>query len=84
MAFQPVERNGRSKPGSLRVVGSVDLRNIQLTPSGDLRKGALDLYIVQQDQAGKILDKSHDRLNLRLTPDRYAAYLVSGVYSWKT
>jgi VWFA-related protein len=64
---------------SLRVLGSVDLHNLQLTQNSDARSGAVDIRIFQQDAAGKAIAETHDRLNLQLTNESYAAYLKTGV-----
>lgn len=40
-----------------------------------MRKGAVEIYAVQQD----LLEKKRQRLLLSLTPDQYLVYLKSGV-----
>ncbi len=52
---------------------------MQLAQSGDLRSGAVETYLFQQDIAGLILDRERDKLDLRLTRENYLAYLKSGV-----
>jgi VWFA-related protein len=71
-----VERTGRT----LRIGGSVDVRDLQLVEAGGVRKGALEVFVVQQDSAGNILEQSHKRLSLTLSATEYAAYLKSGIF----
>ncbi len=62
---------------SLAVAGSsIDLHDLQLS---DAFAGAVEVSIVQQDAAGKILGQTRNRYNLALTKESYAAHLKSGV-----
>jgi hypothetical protein len=65
-------------PHCLSVFGSVDIHNLGLVESGDKRKGALEVLTVEQDETGKVLRKSANRINLDFTPEQYATYLKSG------
>ncbi len=67
------------KANSLRVSGSVDIHNVQLAESGDLRNGALDIYIFQQNVMGLVLDQVRSKLSLQFTREEYLTYLRSGV-----
>jgi VWFA-related protein len=66
----------RGKANSIALAGSIDVRDLQLTAAGE---GTLDLYVIQQDATGRVLEQKKNRLNLRLTPELYAAYLKSGI-----
>jgi VWFA-related protein len=61
---------------SLAVAGSIDLHDLQLS---DAFAGAVEVSIVQQDAAGKILGQRRNRYNLALTKESYAAHLKSGL-----
>ena len=79
-----VDKVNQPKPNSLRITGSVDIRNVELhnvqtRQSGNLRTGAVEIYIFQQDLRGGVLDQVRDKLRLQLTNENYAAYLRSGV-----
>lgn len=67
-------------PPSLNVSGAIDLNNIELRPQGNLLTGSVELYLVQQDAGGQVLDKNREKLILRLTREEYAAYLKSGLF----
>jgi hypothetical protein len=60
------------------VFGSVDIHNLRLVQNGDKRKGALEVVTVEQDETGKVLSKSANRINLDFTSEQYASYLKSG------
>src|SRR5580693_3143024 len=65
-------------PHCLSVFGSVDIHNLRLVQNGDKRKGALEVVTVEQDETGKVLSKSANRINLDFTSEQYASYLKSG------
>ena len=44
-------------PNSLRLLCSIDIRNLRLLQTGDLRKGAVGVYVIQQDGIGKVLSQ---------------------------
>jgi hypothetical protein len=46
---------------------------------GGVRKGVVDIVVIQQDALGNVLDRARNRLSLTLNEDQYAAYLKSGV-----
>jgi len=64
----------------LHVSGSVDLHDLTLSENGGLRKGVVEVFVVQQDALGNVLDQSRSRLNLSLNGEEYSAYLKSGVF----
>ena len=71
-----VERVNQPKPNSLTLAGAIEVRDIQLSDRGE---GALYVYVVQQDETGKILDRSKNRYKLQLTKELYAAYTKTGL-----
>jgi hypothetical protein len=74
-----LERVNRPKPGSLRIQWSVDIHNLQLAREGDLRTGAINVFFIQQDIAGRELDRVQDAFDIRLTKDNYETYSKSGM-----
>jgi hypothetical protein len=67
-------------PASLSVSGSIDLKNIEMRTVGTMLAGSVELYLVQQDPAGEVLDKSREKMVLRLTQEEYASYLKTGLF----
>jgi VWFA-related protein len=65
---------------SLQIAGSFGLRNLQLTEKGDTRSGTVDLYFIEQDAAGNVLQQSSTHLHLKLTDQEYRSYLQSGIF----
>ena len=63
----------------LAVATAVDLHDLQLTRNGDVWDGAVELFVVQQDTAGKVLFEQRNNYNLRLTSEQRGAYLKSGL-----
>jgi VWFA-related protein len=61
---------------SLVVAGSIDLHDLQLSAA---LAGAVEVSIVQQDAAGKILGQTRNRYDLALTKESYSARLKSGL-----
>ena len=67
-----------STPGIL-VPGSVGLRNVRMRQDKGVYRGAIDLYVIEQDTAGKVQWQNIHRLNLQLTDAQYRDYLQSGI-----
>ncbi|HTW65794.1 MAG TPA: VWA domain-containing protein [Bryobacteraceae bacterium] len=63
----------------LRIGGSIDLRDVQLALRDGVRKGAVEIFFVQQDALGNVLERTRNRLSLTLNEEQYGAYLKSGV-----
>lgn len=74
-----LERVNRPKPNSLRIQWTVDIHNLQLARDGDLRTGAINVFFIQQDGAGRELDRVQDAFDIRLAKDYYDAYWKSGM-----
>jgi len=74
-----VDRINQPMPDSLRISCSIDIHNLRLVQTGDLRKGAVSVYVVQQDAAGKVLSQWSKTYDLRLSENQYVALLKSGM-----
>jgi hypothetical protein len=66
--------------GGLSVSGSIDLRDLQLEQSGGFSKGAVEIYLLQQDAVGNTIDRRRESMQLELTRAHYEEYLKSGVF----
>jgi len=66
-------------PDWLRVVLSIDAHDLHLVPSDGVRKGAIDVYIIEQDRAGKLLLRSGKTFTLEFPEKQYDALLKSGI-----
>jgi len=74
-----VDRVNQPLPNSLRLLCSVDIHSLRFVQTGDLRKGAVSVYVIQQDGGGKVLSRWSKTYDLRLTEKQYAALLKSGM-----
>jgi VWFA-related protein len=74
-----VDRVDQPLPNSLRLLCSIDIHNLRLVQSGDLHKGAVSVYVIQQDGAGKVLSQWTKTYDLQLSEKQYAALLKSGM-----
>jgi VWFA-related protein len=74
-----VSRVNQPTPNSLSLAGSIGIHDLHLAQSGDTRVGALDITVIEQDQTGKVLKESADRINLRFTEKQYPVVLESGI-----
>jgi VWFA-related protein len=74
-----VDRVDQPTPSSLSLSGSIGIHDLHFVQVGDLRVGALDLTVLEQDQTGKVLSQSNNRISLRFTEEKYSAVLKSGV-----
>lgn len=79
-----VNRVNQPSPDSLTLSGTIDIHDIRLVQTGDMRIGVVDVIILQQDETGKVLSETTDQLNLRFTEEQYSATLKSGVRFRKT
>src|SRR5271167_2327191 len=62
-----VDRVNQPLPNSLRLLCSVDIHSLRFVQTGDLRKGAVSVYVIQQDGGGKVLSRWSKTYDLRLT-----------------
>jgi VWFA-related protein len=74
-----VDRVNQPTANSLSLSGSISIHDLQLVQSGDIRVGALDITVIEQDQTGKVLRESANRINLRFTEKQYPAVLKTGI-----
>ncbi len=74
-----VDRVNQPTPNSMALSGSIGIRDLQLVQSGEIRTGALDITVIEQDETGKVLRESANRINLRFTQKQYPAILKSGI-----
>jgi VWFA-related protein len=74
-----VERVNQPLPNSLRLLCSIDIYNLQLVQTGDLRKGAVSVFVIQQDATGKALSQWTKTYDLQLSEMQYTALLKSGM-----
>ncbi|HUJ30609.1 MAG TPA: VWA domain-containing protein [Candidatus Acidoferrum sp.] len=74
-----IDRVEKPAAHSLQITGSIGLKNLQVTQKGDMRTGAVEMYIIEQDAAGNVLHQTSNRLRLNLTEQQYQKYLQSGI-----
>lgn len=74
-----LDRVNQPMPNSIALSGSIGIHDLQLVQSGDTRVGALDITVIEQDETGKVLRESTNRINLRFTEKQYPAILKSGI-----
>jgi VWFA-related protein len=74
-----VDRINQPMPDSLRILCSIDIHNLRFVQAGNLRKGAVSVYVLQQDAAGKVLSQWSKTYDLQLSEKQYAAILKSGM-----
>jgi hypothetical protein len=73
----------RPKPGKLRVVMLVDVKNVQLEQKDDRWTGRLEILFVQQAAADKQPTIVGDQMEVNLKKDTYAAALQHGLLMGK-
>lgn len=66
-------------PHSLKVLCTIDAHNLRLVQSGGLRRGSVEVYIVEQDQTGKVVLQSGKTFTLQFPEKQYGALLKSGI-----
>ena len=66
-------------PHSLRVLCTIDAHDLRLAQSGDIRKGTVEVYIIEQDQTGKVVRQSGKTFTLQFPEKRYDALLKAGI-----
>ena len=74
-----VDRVNQPTPNSIALSGSIGIHDLQLVQSGEIRTGALDITVIEQDETGKVLRESANRINLRFTEKQYPAILKTGI-----
>jgi VWFA-related protein len=74
-----LDRLNQPVADSLEVAGTVDIKSLSLLDQGELRKGALDVYTIEQDAAGNVIQQTNHHLSLTFTPQQYLADRQSGI-----
>jgi VWFA-related protein len=74
-----IDRVNQPLPHSLKVQCSIDAHHVHLASDGALRTGAVHVYIIEQDQTGKVLFNSGKTFNLQVPEKQYDALLKSGL-----
>jgi len=74
-----IDRVEKPFPHCLSIFGSIDIHDVQALENGGVRKFALDVVTVEQDQSGKVLVQSGSRINHQISDKKYADYLRSGL-----
>jgi len=74
-----IQRSDRPLPNSLDIQWSIDVSSLHLVRQGDLWKASINAFFLQQDAAGRELDKAQEAFDIRLTQETYEAYLRSGI-----
>lgn len=67
------------RKGALVVSLSMDAHNLQLTEEGAFSDGAVNIFFVQQDETGKVLERAEAPVALHLTREQSEAYLKNGM-----
>jgi hypothetical protein len=73
-----VERVEKPLPHCLSIFGSIDIHSVQVLQNSGVRKVALDVVTIEQDQSGKVVAQSGSTINLQFTDKRYTDYVKSG------
>ena len=74
-----VDRVNQPAANSLSLLGSIGIHDLHLVQKGETRLGELDITIIEQDQTGKVVRETANRIDLRFTEKQYAAVLQSGI-----
>ena len=74
-----VSRVNQPTADSLSLSGSIGIHDLQLVLNGEIRTGALDIAVIEQDQTGKVLSQSNNRINLRFSEKQYPEFLKTGI-----
>lgn len=74
-----VDRLNSPTPNAIALSGSIGIHDVHFAQAGKIHLGALDVTVLEQDQAGKVLHESTHRLNLRFSEEKYSALLKAGI-----
>ena len=74
-----VDHTEQPQPHSLQLLGVVGIKDLRWPEQDGLKTGMIDVYEIQQDMTGKVLQQGNNRLRLRLTEQQYQTYLQSGI-----
>lgn len=74
-----VNRLNQPTPSGLSLSGLIGIRDVHFTEANKIHVGVVDVTVLEQDQSGKVIHESTNRLNLRFTDEKYSAVLKSGI-----
>lgn len=74
-----VDHTEQPQPHSLQILGVVGIKNVPLPEQDGMRIGMIDVYAIQQDMTGMVLQQVNNRLRIKLTEQQYETYLQSGI-----
>lgn len=74
-----LQRANQEHPNVFNLVCSIDPHDIRFTQSGNLRKGAMTVYVIGQNGAGQVLHNWSKTYDLQFTDNQYADLLQSGI-----
>lgn len=75
----PLSAEIERRKGRLYVSVSMDAHRLQLAQEGAFSNGAINVFFVQQDETGKVLDSEEAAYDLHLTKEEYETYLRTGM-----
>jgi len=64
---------------SVQIVGVAGIGGVPFEQQGEVRTGALDIYAIEQDASGNVLEQVNQQMNLKLSEQQYRTYLKSGI-----
>jgi hypothetical protein len=73
-------RVDKPAPNSMAVRLMIDSAGIGFSPSGELMRGKLDVFIVQKNDRGNQFNGTDDKIELNLTKDKYARLMKLGEF----
>lgn len=74
-----LKRGDPAHPNTFNLVCHIDLHHIQFAQSGDLRKGAVTVYVIGQNAAGQALHNWSKTYDLQFNDTQYRTMLESGI-----
>jgi len=74
-----IQRTDQPRPNSLDIQWSVDISTLHLTPQKNIWQGAVNVLFIQQDAAGRELDRTQEAFDVHVPQENYKAHLKSGI-----
>lgn len=74
-----VNKAPKPRPNSFNLVCSIDIHGIRFTQSGGQREGAVTVYVIGQNAAGKVLHHWSKTYNLQFSDAQYESLLKTGI-----
>lgn len=74
-----LSRGGQDAPHSLQILCSIDAHDLRFVQSGSVQNVSFEVYVIEQDQTGKILHQSGRTYKLHIPQNEYVAILKSGI-----